>query len=128
PVFDVVGTGLAAAIAGLPDEVAAMTRDETFKQQWPGQGPAIMCQKTSKRQRRSIVPINPLAPLMALLGLHREGGDRPGLQALDPDRLAGFLAIAVSPVVDPVQCSIDLIDQLALAVAGAKLDGPVGLG
>jgi hypothetical protein len=38
-VFVVVGTGLAAAIAGLPDEVATMTRDETFKQQWPGQCP-----------------------------------------------------------------------------------------
>ena len=78
-------------------------------------------------ETRSIVAINPLAPLVALLGLDRESGDRTGFQALDPDRLAGFLAIAVGPVVDPVQCSIDFVDQLALAVAGAKLDGPVGL-
>ena len=74
----------------------------------------------------SIVPVNPLAPLVALLGLDRKRGDRTGLQALQPDRLAGLLAIAVGSVVETVQCSIDLVDQLALAVAGAELDGPVG--
>jgi hypothetical protein len=45
PVFVVVGTGLAAAIAGLPDDVAAMTRDETFKQQRPGQCPGLRMSK-----------------------------------------------------------------------------------
>ena len=99
----------------------------TSKRNGRGSAPAILCQKTFNRGG-SIVPINPLAPLVALLGLHREGGDRTSLEALDPDRLAGFLAIAVGPVVDPVQCSIDFVDQLALAVAGAEFDGPVGLG
>jgi len=50
PVF-VVGTGLAAAIFGLPDEVAAMTRDETFKQQWPGQCPGHRMSKDIKSCR-----------------------------------------------------------------------------
>src|SRR4051812_28962178 len=75
----------------------------------------------------SVIPVNSLATLVALLGFHRKRGDRTGLQALDADWLAGFLAEAVGSVIDPVQCSIDLGDQLALAVAGAKLDGPVGL-
>jgi hypothetical protein len=47
-VFVVVGTGLAAAIAGLPDEVATMTRDGTFKQQWPGRRPGHCVSKDIK--------------------------------------------------------------------------------
>ena len=43
------------------------------------------------------------------------------------DRLAGFFAIAVSAVLDARQRRVDLGDQLALPVAGAQLDGPVGL-
>src|SRR5665213_3597203 len=97
------------------------------KRRWPGAGPAIVCQKTSASIGRSVVPIDPLAPLMALLGFDRQCRDRAGLQALEPDRLAGLLAEAVGAVVDTVQCSIDLVDQLALTVAGAELDGAVGL-
>ncbi len=63
---------------------------------------------------------------MPLLGLDRKRGDRTSLQALQPDRFAGFLAIAVGPIVETVQCSIDLVDQLALAIPGAELDGPIG--
>src|SRR4029079_3879549 len=73
-----------------------------------------------------VVPVNPLATLMPLLGLDRKGGDRTSLQALQPDRFAGFLAIAVGSVIQTVQGSIDLVDQLALAIPGAELDGPVG--
>src|SRR5689334_10386611 len=68
-----------------------------------------------------------IVALVTVLGLHRQRGDRAGLQALDADRFAGFLAITVGTVIDPVQCSINFGDQLALAVPGAKLDGPVGL-
>ena len=64
---------------------------------------------------------------MAFLRLDRQGGDRPGLKALERDRLAGFLAIAVGAVLDPLQRGVDLGDQLALAVAGPQFDGPVGL-
>src|SRR5215218_7724920 len=63
---------------------------------------------------------------MPLLGLDRKRGDRTSLQALQPDRFAGLLAIAVGSVIQTVQCSIDLVDQLALAIPGAELDGPVG--
>src|SRR3954451_15521050 len=93
-----------------------------------GAAPRPSCVKRHPTATRSIVPVNPLAPLMALLGLDREGGNWTGLQALDRDRLAGLFAIAVGSIVDPVQCSIDLVDQLALTVAGAKLDGPIGFG
>ena len=40
------------------------------------------------------------APLMTFLRLNRERGDGAGVQALEADRLAGFLAEAVRPVFD----------------------------
>jgi len=46
------GLGLLAAIAGLPDEVAAMTRDETFKQQWLGQCPGHCMSKDIRSNDR----------------------------------------------------------------------------
>src|SRR6267154_1753241 len=76
--------------------------------------------------RTLLVAIDLLAFLVALLGFHREGGDRAGLQPLQRDRLAGLLAIAVGAVVDALQRRVDLGDQLALAVAGAQLDRAVG--
>src|SRR5260221_5549421 len=86
---------------------------------------ASLCQNA---QFRSIVPVNPLAPLVTLLGLDRKRGDRPGLEALQRDRVAGLFAIAIGAVVNTVQRSIDFGDQLPLAVAGPELDGPVGFG
>ena len=73
-----------------------------------------------------LVAVNLLALLVALLRLDRQRGDRARLKALQRDRLAGLLAIAVGAVVDAAQRGVDLGDQLALAVAGAQLDGPVG--
>ena len=81
---------------------------------------ASMSQKTSRR-RLSVVPVDALVALVTLLRLERQGGDRAGLQALDGDGLAGLLAIAVGAVVDPADRSVDLGDQLALAVARAQL-------
>ena len=49
---------------------------------------------------RSIVAIDALAAFVALLRLDRQRRDRAGFQPLDRDRLAGFLAIAVSAVLD----------------------------
>src|ERR1700681_1447868 len=74
-----------------------------------------------------LVAIDFLAFLVAFLRLYRERGDRARLQPLQRDRLAGLLAIAVGVVLDPLQRRVDLGDQLALAVAGAQLDGAVGL-
>ena len=62
---------------------------------------------------------------MALLRLQREGRDGPGLQALEGDRIARLLTIAVRAVLDPRERGIDLGDQLALTIPGAKLDGAV---
>ena len=73
------------------------------------------------------VAIHALAPLVALLRLDRERGDRPRLEPAQRDWLAGLLAVAVGAVVDARQRGVDLGDQLALPVAGAQLDGPVGL-
>src|SRR5262249_57036329 len=64
---------------------------------------------------------------MALLRLDREGGDRARLESFERDRLAGLLAIAVGAIVEAGERLVDLGDQLALAVAGAQLDRPVGL-
>src|SRR5215831_9982780 len=76
----------------------------------------------------SIVPINPLAALMPLLRLDRKGGNRARVETLQRNRLAGLLAETVGAVLEPPQRGIDLGDQLALAVAGAKLELALGLG
>ena len=76
---------------------------------------------------RSVVAIDFFAPLVALLRLDRQGRDRTGVEALQRDRLTGLLAVSVGAVVDALQRRIDLGDQLALAVAGPKLYGAIGL-
>ena len=73
----------------------------------------------------SVVAIDPLAPLVALLGLDGKRRNRPCLQAAERNRLAGLLAVTISAVVDPLQRRVDLGDQLALAVAGAQFDRTV---
>src|SRR6202166_4879398 len=82
----------------------------------------------SRDPKSLLVAIDLLALLVALLRLHRQRRDRAGFQPLQRDRLAGLLAIAVGVVVDALQRRVDLGDQLALPVAGAQLDGAVGLG
>ena len=64
---------------------------------------------------------------MPLLRLQRQGRDRPGVETLQRDRFARLLAIAVGTLGEALQCGIDLGDQLALAIPGAKLDGAIGL-
>ena len=51
----------------------------------------------------SIVAVDPLAPLVALLRLDRQRRDRAGFEPAQRDRLAGFLAIAVGAVVDALR-------------------------
>src|SRR3954454_1243787 len=91
-------------------------------------GTLRLARRTNYSPRKLLVPINLLALFVALLGFDRERGDRAGFQAFQRDRLAGLLAIAVGVVLDALQRRVDLGDQLALAVAGAEFDGPVGLG
>src|SRR5580704_4190277 len=81
----------------------------------------------NKGLRGLIVAIDALAALVTFLRFDGKRGDRARLEPLDRDRLSGFLAVAVGAVFDPLQRRVDLGDQLALAVAGAQFDGPVGL-
>src|SRR5690606_25528648 len=104
----------AAAVIGTPSSTAS-TQSTV----------AIRIRPPSPLRGGSIVAVNPLAALVTLLGLHRQGGGRPGLETAQADRLAGLLAIAVGTVLDPAQGLVDLGDQLALAVAGPKLERPV---
>ena len=89
--------------------------------------PALQLNKMTARGGRTLlVAIDLLALLVALLRFDRQRRDRAGFEPLQRDRLAGLLAIAVGVVVDALQRGVDLGDQLALAVAGAQLDGAVG--
>ncbi len=76
----------------------------------------------------SIVPVHPLAPLVAFLRLDRQRGDWTGVKPPEADRFACLLAIAVGAVVDPLQRRVDLRDQLALPVARPEFERPVRLG
>ncbi len=77
--------------------------------------------------RPSIVAVDALAALVALLRFEAQGGHRPRVEALHANRLACFLAITVGAVLDALQSRIDLRDQLPLAVAGAKFNSAIGL-
>src|SRR5690606_34650334 len=72
--------------------------------------------------RASVVPVDALAPLVPFLRLDRQGRDRARVEALQGNRLAGLLAIAVGAVVQPLQCRVDLGNELALAVTGTQFD------
>ena len=75
---------------------------------------------------RSIVPVDPLAPFMALLGFDRQGGDGPGIETPQADWLARFLAKAIGSIVKPLHRRFDLRNQLALAVAGSEFERAIG--
>ncbi len=77
---------------------------------------------------RSVLAIDALTPLVALLGFDREGRNRACIEALQPYGLARLLAIAVGAVLDAGERRIDLSDELALAVAGTQLQRAVRLG
>ena len=73
--------------------------------------------------RRESVAVESLHPLATLLSLQSERGSGSGEQPRDADRLAGLLAVAVRPVVDHAQRLLDLLEQLALTIARAQLEG-----
>src|SRR5690606_27153975 len=64
----------------------------------------------------------PLVQLAPLLRFDAEGGDRPRLQAAQPDLLARLLAVSVRSVVYALQREIDLLQQLPLAIPCSKLE------
>src|SRR6516162_8121918 len=88
----------------------------------------MRCATGARAQKTaSVVAVSPLAPLVTFLGLDRQSRNRPRFKTFELDRLAGFLAITVSTVLDTLQRSIDFGDQFALPVTGAQLNRAVGL-
>jgi hypothetical protein len=75
----------------------------------------------------SVVAVDPLAALVSLLCLNRQGGDWSRLETFECDRFAGLFAIPVSAVFDSLQSGIDLRNKLALSVARTQLNGPICL-
>src|SRR5262252_6000964 len=69
-----------------------------------------------------LLPVESLLLLAARLGFDRQRRGRAGDQPRDPDRLAGFLAVAVAAFVDAAQRLVDLLEELPFAVPGAKLE------
>src|SRR6056297_4319813 len=76
-----------------------------------------------------VVPVAELAfgEFAALLGLQAERGHRTRLEPLQPDLLAGLLAVAVGALVDAVQRGADLAQKLAFPVPGTQLQAELGL-
>ncbi len=75
----------------------------------------------------SIVAVDAFHALVAFLRLDAHRRDRAGLKPAQADRLAAFLTVAVGAGLDAVDRLVDLADQLARPVAGAKFQRPVGL-
>src|SRR5580692_7393239 len=82
--------------------------------------------RTAVLVRCSILAMGTFQTLVALLRLEAQRGDRTRVEPADADRLIGLLAIAVSPIFDPLQSLVDLGNELAFAVAGSELGKPVG--
>src|SRR5690606_31684770 len=72
-----------------------------------------------------VVAIDLLAPLVHLLGFKAQRRGGACVEPCQPDRLAGFLAIAVGALIDALERGVDLGDQLSLPVAGAQFQRPV---
>src|SRR5262249_17389844 len=75
-----------------------------------------------------IFPKHLLATFVTLLGLERQRSDGSRIEPLEPDGLAGLLAVAVGALLDARERRVDLGDQLALPITRPKLQGAVGLG
>ena len=100
------GSSTDAVSAVLAQKRLSRARYRSFaKKKWPGI-PAIF--EVLPDGCVSVVAIDFLAALVALLRFDRQGRDRTRVEPLQRDRLAGFLAIAVSAFIDALQRRIDL--------------------
>src|SRR5665213_1048903 len=72
--------------------------------------------------RRSVVAVQLLHALAALLRLERQRRRGAREETRDADGLAGFLAEAVAAVVDDADRFFDLLQELAFAVACAQFE------
>src|SRR5256885_12049752 len=73
--------------------------------------------------RSTLFPYPPLfgsLELTALLGFQRQRGRGAGQQAAHADGLAGLVAVAVVACVDACNGLLDLLEQLAFAVARSQ--------
>src|SRR5262249_49318883 len=86
-----------------------------------------LCHERRKGKRNSVVLVDPLAPLVALLRLDREGSDRARLESFERDRLAGLLAVAVGPVFEAGERRRGLRDPVWLVGPRAALEPPARL-
>src|SRR5215471_4795370 len=80
------------------------------------------------RLSSGLVATGAFEALVALLRLDRQCRDRARFEALQRNRLAGFLAVAVGAVVDRLERLVDLGDELAEAITGTQFEGAIGLG
>src|SRR5262245_36102044 len=87
---------------------------------------SIFRSRSGPKRACLFVAIDALAPLMAFLRFDAQSGDRPGIEALQADRLAGFLTVTIGTVVQPGDGRVDLGDQLALAIAGPQFERTLG--
>ena len=71
--------------------------------------------------RARSVSVHLLLELAALLSLERKRGRRTRHQTGYADRITRFLAVAVITVINSLDGSLHLLEQLAFAVAGAQL-------
>src|SRR5690606_15086761 len=69
----------------------------------------------------------PLGELATLLRLDAQRRDRPRFEPAQADLVAGLLAVAVRAVLDPLQRSVDLLQELPLAIASAQLQSELRL-
>jgi len=68
------------------------------------------------------------APLVHFLRLEAEGRNRPRVEPGNTDRIAGFLAVTVGTILDALDRSVYLGNQLALPITCPELKCPVALG
>src|SRR6185437_9471674 len=61
----------------------------------------------------SVFAVGAFHTLVALLRLEAQRRDWPRIEPPYADRLVGFFAITVRPVLDPLQRFVDLLDELA---------------
>ena len=70
--------------------------------------------------------MNFLAPFMAFLRLEAHGRNGARIQPFQRDRFPGHFAIPIFAVFNPPQGTVDLGDQLALAITRSQFQCPVG--
>ena len=74
-----------------------------------------------------VVSVNPLTPLMTLLGFHAHGCDGTGLKAGKADGLSGFFAEAIGVIVDAANGGINLRNEFPLSIPCPQFQRPICL-